>query len=51
MHSIHYLDLIRSLLGEPRGVYCRGARHPELPGYADTRTSIILDYGDDVRAA
>ena len=50
MHSIHYLDLIRSLFGEPRGVYCRGARHPKLPDYADTRTSIILDYGDTIRA-
>ncbi|MGC1676721.1 MAG: Gfo/Idh/MocA family oxidoreductase, partial [Candidatus Binataceae bacterium] len=51
MHSIHYLDLIRSLAGEPRGVYCKGARHPGAPGYADTRTSIILDYGDSIRAS
>src|SRR6185503_5400836 len=45
MHSIHYIDLIRALVGEPRGVYCRGLPHPELPEYADARTSIILDYG------
>jgi predicted dehydrogenase len=51
MHSIHYLDLIRSLFGEPRGVYCRGTRHPQMPDYADTRTSIILDYGDTIRAS
>jgi predicted dehydrogenase len=56
MHSIHYLDLIRSLIGEPAGVYCRGVRHPELGGYADARTSIILDYGrggggDEVRCS
>ncbi len=51
MHSIHYLDLIRALFGEPRGVYCRGARHPKLPDYADVRTSIILDYGDAIRAS
>src|SRR5271155_6046166 len=51
MHSIHYLDLIRSLFGEPRGVYCHGARHPRMPDYADTRTSIILDYGDTIRAS
>jgi predicted dehydrogenase len=51
MHSIHYLDLIRSLFGEPRGVYCRSARHPQMPDYADTRTSIILDYGDTIRAS
>jgi len=51
MHSIHYLDLIRSLFGEPKGVYCRGARHPNMRDYADTRTSIILDYGDTIRAS
>ncbi len=51
MHSIHYLDLIRSLIGEPRGVYCKGVRHPEMPDYADTRTSIVLDYGDTIRCS
>lgn len=51
MHSIHYLDLIRAIAGEPRGVYCRGARHPASEGYADVRTSIILDYGDDLRCS
>ncbi len=51
MHSIHYIDLIRSLIGEPRGVYCRGVRHPSLDGYPDVRTSIILDYGDDLRCS
>jgi predicted dehydrogenase len=51
MHSIHYLDLVRSMLGEPAGVYCRGLRHPELPDYPDVRTSIILDYGEKVRCS
>ncbi|MDO8432383.1 MAG: Gfo/Idh/MocA family oxidoreductase [Candidatus Binatus sp.] len=51
MHSIHYIDLIRSILGQPRGVYCRGVRHPEMREYADTRTSIILDYGDTIRCS
>ncbi len=51
MHSIHYIDLIRSLIGEPSGVYCRGARHPKLAKYPDARTSIILDYGDMVRCS
>jgi predicted dehydrogenase len=44
-HSIHYLDLLRSLLGDPRGVHCRAVRHPELPHYADTGNAILLDYG------
>jgi predicted dehydrogenase len=51
MHSIHYLDLIRHLAGEPRGVYCKGVRHPAMPEYSDTRTTIILDYGDHLRAS
>jgi predicted dehydrogenase len=49
-HSIHYLDLLRALLGEPRGVYAKAVRHPALPDYADTRSAVILDYGDWLRA-
>ncbi len=51
LHSIHYLDLIRRLCGEPRGVYCRGARYPSMPDYPDVRSSIILDYGDMLRCS
>jgi predicted dehydrogenase len=51
MHSIHYIDLIRAIAGEPAGVYARGVRHPSLPDYADARTSIILDYGDRIRCS
>lgn len=51
MHSIHYLDLIRSIAGEPAGVYCRGARYPGLEDFPDVRTSIILDYGDMLRCS
>jgi predicted dehydrogenase len=51
LHSIHYLDLIRSMLGEPRGVYCRAVRHPAMPDYPDVRSSIILDYGDHIRCS
>lgn len=47
-HSIHYLDLIRSLVGEPRGVLARGYTYPGS-GLADTRTSAILDYGSTLR--
>jgi predicted dehydrogenase len=50
-HSIHYLDTIRLLAGEPRGVYCRVASHPRLPDFADTRTTTILDYGSGVRCS
>jgi predicted dehydrogenase len=50
-HSIHYLDTIRRLAGEPRGVYCRVVAHPQLPDYADTRSTTILDYGDVLRCS
>ncbi|AZN98356.1 Gfo/Idh/MocA family oxidoreductase [Mesorhizobium sp. M9A.F.Ca.ET.002.03.1.2] len=50
MHSIHYLDLIRQLLGDPRGVHAKTLGHPGHK-VAQTRTSAILDYGDSVRCA
>jgi predicted dehydrogenase len=50
-HSIHYLDVIRWLVGDPRGSYCKTLRHPALTEFADTRSSIILDYGDRVRCS
>jgi predicted dehydrogenase len=50
-HSIHYIDAIRSLAGEPEGVYCRAVSHPELPRLRDTRSSIILDYGERIRCS
>lgn len=49
-HSIHYLDLIRSFLGNPDGIYAKTVRHPGSPGLASVRTSMILDYGDNIRA-
>ena len=48
-HSIHYLDTIRMLLGEPRAVMARTVKHPESPNLASSRSSIILDYGDETR--
>jgi predicted dehydrogenase len=50
-HSIHYLDAIRGIAGEPSGVYCRSVGHPEFPRLADARSSIILDYGDRLRCS
>lgn len=51
LHSIHYLDWIRSLIGEPESVYAKAVKHPRYPTLADARSSIILDYGDRVRCA
>ena len=50
VHSIHYLDLIRSFLGDPDGVHAKTIGHP-ASDMAQTRTTAILDYGDEVRAA
>jgi predicted dehydrogenase len=50
MHSIHYLDLIRQLLGDPQGIHAKTLGHPNHK-VAQTRSSAILDYGDAVRCA
>ena len=50
MHSIHYLDLIRQLLGDPAGVHAKSIGHPSHD-VAQTRTTAILDYGTEVRCA
>lgn len=50
VHSIHYLDLIRGLLGDPTGVHARTLGHPNSD-MAQTRTSAILDYGERLRCA
>src|SRR5215471_5687011 len=50
-HSIHYVDAIRWLAGEPRGAYCKAVAHPATPQLRDTRSSIILDYGDTLRCS
>jgi predicted dehydrogenase len=48
VHSIHYLDLIRSMLGNPVGIHARSIGHPSTE-LAQTRTSAILDFGGQVR--
>ncbi len=48
-HSIHYLDLIRSFLGEPESIFAKSFGHP-LKSFSTTRSTILLDYGSAVRA-
>jgi len=50
-HSIHYLDAIRWIAGEPRGVMCRAIAHPQLADFGDSRSTIVLDYGDRIRCS
>jgi predicted dehydrogenase len=48
-HSVHYLDLIRSFLGQPRSVMARTVPHPTLPKLASVSSTMILDYPDPLR--
>jgi predicted dehydrogenase len=50
VHSIHYLDTMRALAGTPTGVFARTLRDPRAPEFAQTRTSLILDYPEPLRA-
>ena len=49
VHSIHYLDTIRSIAGNPQGVFARSMRDPRAQQLAQTRTSVLLDYGKNLR--
>jgi predicted dehydrogenase len=49
VHSIHYLDSLRALLGDPRAVMARTLPDPRAEGFAQTRTTAILDWGDAKR--
>ena len=48
-HSIHYIDCIRSFVGDPTNVYCKTMQHPKMTDLSQTRTSIIMDYGNVLR--
>lgn len=45
-HSIHYLDSLRSLFGEPRSVSTSGFRYPGQAPIGETRTVTVCDYSD-----
>ncbi|MEP4534569.1 MAG: Gfo/Idh/MocA family oxidoreductase [Cyclobacteriaceae bacterium] len=49
-HSIHYMDLIRSFFGNPQKIYSKTVKHPAMKELASVRTSMIMDYGDMIRA-
>jgi predicted dehydrogenase len=49
-HSIHYIDLIRSFLGNPAGMYAKTVKHPNMFQLSSVRSNIIMDYGDMIRA-
>lgn len=49
-HSIHYIDLVRNLLGNPSGIYAKTTGHPKMSALHSVRSNIIMDYGDMIRA-
>lgn len=49
-HSIHYLDFVRCLLGDPCSVKANTLKHPASPKLHSSRSAVLLDYGPDVRA-
>ncbi len=49
-HSVHYIDLARSFLGDPPTVWARTVKQPKKPKIASTRSNIILEFGPAVRA-
>ena len=49
-HSIHHIDLVRTFLGNPNSIYAKTTKHPLNMELASVRSSIIMDYGEMVRA-
>jgi predicted dehydrogenase len=49
-HSIHYIDLVRNLLGNPQSVYAKTVKHKSMPQLASVRSNIIMEYGEMIRA-
>ncbi|WP_316767335.1 Gfo/Idh/MocA family oxidoreductase [Pedobacter frigiditerrae] len=48
-HSIHYVDLIRSFLGNPDSVLAKTLKHP-AKSLSSSRSTILFDYGDTLHA-
>jgi predicted dehydrogenase len=44
-HSIHYIDLMRSFLGDPKSVMAKTLKHPAKT-LSSSRSTILFDYGD-----
>ena len=49
-HSIHYMDLLRYFFGNPRKVYAKTLKHPKMMQLASTRSVILLEYDDVIKA-
>ncbi len=49
-HSIHYIDLLRHFFSDPVGVYAKTLKHPKMMQLASTRSIIILEYDNIIKA-
>jgi predicted dehydrogenase len=49
-HSVHYVDLVRSFLGEPRSIHARTVANPRHPQLASVCSAVLMDYPDPLRA-
>lgn len=49
-HSVHYIDMIRSFLGDPASVQALTVPHPRHPHLASVCSAILLEYPSPVRA-
>lgn len=49
-HSIHYMDMIRYFFGMPTHIYAKTFQHPKQMQLASTRSVIIFDYDQPIRA-
>ena len=47
-HSIHYVDAIRFLFGEPTSVIARTARYPRQKASGETRSFTLYEFADDI---
>ncbi|MCD0489375.1 Gfo/Idh/MocA family oxidoreductase [Pedobacter sp. MC2016-14] len=48
-HSIHYVDMIRSFLGDPKSILAKTLKHPAKT-LSSSRSTILFDYGDTMHA-
>ena len=50
-HSIHYIDLVRSFLGNPSGIWAQCLGHPGSGANTRVKSNILMQYGGDMRVA
>jgi predicted dehydrogenase len=48
-HSIHYVDLVRSFLGDPQRMMAKTLKHP-AKSLSSSRSTLLFDYGDTLHA-